>query len=1425
MSTRNRPLALVLVVVVVFPSLLAQGTSVGSLVSSISSDNQQLAAIASAPSLTTLSASTVSLLQNRNALVEALILAGPAQVRGVMLDPAVAAKLIAADPSAAALIETAGPRTGRLHMRWAENLKQGYSQIQYTLQTGSGTIRLSPTQPLPFARLVNRQVAVSGVGTTWFLAAESVQLAPPATVPQQSRTDSVECSTKGIQNTAVIVLKMPGLSYPTTDTGDPTSPAYWETRFFDTTARSLTTIWQEMSSNQTLAGGKVYGPYTLSQTYSCDQNDEIAAAGFAAASNDLDLTNVTRLAFVFPASSCGWVGLGTLGCNEPDQFVTHPHSTLWVSISPTTDFGDDLDFTISHEMGHNLTLGHANTYDYDQQALGTLDTANTGVVNTEYGDNYSTMGFHGGFYASPHRALYLDWLRPGSDYHEVQSSGTYTIVPTPEYSGVRALRIQRSAVPGSWVWVEYRQNIGIIDPLIPKTAPGSTIFDGALIHYDDPYLIDSVLNGMVASSPTNNTSNLLTMNPVSTPNSFLTATLLPGSSWSDPYSLLTLKTESADANGLVLTASYDTACATLTPSFTGTLGEEAESESITVVAAAGCAWAASTATPWIEFTGATSGSGNGTVNFTVEENGGAQRAGYVTIERQSIAVPQRGTGVSVLGVSPVPGSGLSQSFTLDLAAPDADTLATLDGFELAFMPYVGLSGQGGATFCHIRAEVNQDETISLQVFDDATARAFPENPITVPGPAATAANSHCTVSTEGASVNLTEDKAELKIMLPVTFSQEFPGSYTAVATLAVDNGGQSSLELPVVLGNWTVPGVPAITSVSPPEVRAGYAGPISITGAFTHFSNASTIVGSSLALTSVSAPNVVTLSGTLDVAANATPGATQFLINTGSESVAGSIDIIAGSTTTNLISSVNPQVQNQSVAFTAEVIPTTPPGTPAPDSPPTGTVTFSADGTPLGGAQPLNSNGIATFTTSTLSVGTHSITAVYSGDSNFAQSTSSPLIQTIVSSLPETIELVGGNNQSSVYGTGFAQALSVVVMRAGGIPAAGVTVTFTGAGLNFSSGSVTTNSSGIASVMATGSHVGGFVATAAATGSTQTVSFALTVTPAPLTVTANNATRAFGAANPPFTGTITGVVLGDTFTFAASTVATINSPPGAYPIVPSVTGAALPNYTVTYVNGTLTITKAISSVTLTASPTSAAQGSPVMLTASVPAGATGAVAFNDGINALGTTTIINGTATMAISTLAPGSHSITAIYNGDSNFTPATSTSITVTVLAADFTITSSAQMQIIPPGASASFTIQIPSVTAPFTNLVTLTATGFPAGASYTFDPATVTPGVNGATSTLTISVPQQSMMLDRSDHTPLVLATLLVPFAMLCKSRNRSYRLLLSMLVALASFAAMAGCGSGGYFNQPQQTYTITVTGTSGSLVRSTNVTLTVQ
>jgi len=84
----------------------------------------------------------------------------------------------------------------------------------------------------------------------------------------------------------------------------------------------------------------------------------------------------------------------------------------------------------------------------------------------------------------------------------------------------------------------------------------------------------------------------------------------------------------------------------------------------------------------------------------------------------------------------------------------------------------------------------------------------------------------------------------------------------------------------------------------------------------------------------------------------------------------------------------------------------------------------------------------------------------------------------------------------------------------------------------------------------------------------------LTITPAPLSVVADDATRAAGQPNPTFTGTISGIKNGDDITATYDSPATVDSPAGTYPIIPTLAdpGNKLSNYAVSITNGTLTIT-------------------------------------------------------------------------------------------------------------------------------------------------------------------------------------------------------------------------------------------------------------
>jgi len=83
----------------------------------------------------------------------------------------------------------------------------------------------------------------------------------------------------------------------------------------------------------------------------------------------------------------------------------------------------------------------------------------------------------------------------------------------------------------------------------------------------------------------------------------------------------------------------------------------------------------------------------------------------------------------------------------------------------------------------------------------------------------------------------------------------------------------------------------------------------------------------------------------------------------------------------------------------------------------------------------------------------------------------------------------------------------------------------------------------------------------------------LVVARAPMVVSANSASRAFGQTNPAFSGTLTGVVNGDSIHAFYDSPALPASPPGVYPIVPSLVDPLnrLANYTVAITNGQLTV--------------------------------------------------------------------------------------------------------------------------------------------------------------------------------------------------------------------------------------------------------------
>jgi uncharacterized repeat protein (TIGR01451 family) len=432
-----------------------------------------------------------------------------------------------------------------------------------------------------------------------------------------------------------------------------------------------------------------------------------------------------------------------------------------------------------------------------------------------------------------------------------------------------------------------------------------------------------------------------------------------------------------------------------------------------------------------------------------------------------------------------------------------------------------------------------------------------------------------------------------------------------------------------------------------------------------------------------------------------------------------------GNTAITLISSANPAVFGQVITFTATVSAVAP----APGGP-TGTVTFLDGGNPI--VTVGLSGGVANLTTSNLPVGTHTITAAYNGDANFNSNTVSLTGNPQVVNKANTTTAITSSQNPSVFGQPVTFTATVSVNSPGtGTPTG--TVTFLDGGNSI--GTASLGVGGVANLTTSALSVGNHTITAtyngdgnfnsstgSLTGNPQVVNKANTAS----TVTSSLNPSIFGqpvtftatvAASAPGSGTPTGTVIfldgGNSIGTATlnSGVATITTSvlaPGNHTITTSYNGDG--NFNVSA--GSLTgnpqvVNKANTTTTLSSSLNPSVFGQPVTFTATVSPVAPGAgtpagtVTFLDGGNSIGTGTLSGGVASFTTSALTAGNHTISASYNGDTNFNGSTgsltgnpqvvnkantTTAITSSVNPSDFgqPVTFTATISAVAPGAGA---------------------------------------------------------------------------------------------------------------------------------------------
>jgi sugar lactone lactonase YvrE len=289
-----------------------------------------------------------------------------------------------------------------------------------------------------------------------------------------------------------------------------------------------------------------------------------------------------------------------------------------------------------------------------------------------------------------------------------------------------------------------------------------------------------------------------------------------------------------------------------------------------------------------------------------------------------------------------------------------------------------------------------------------------------------------------------------------------------------------------------------------------------------------------------------------------------------------------------------------------------------------------------------------------------------------------------------------------------------------------------------------------------------------------------------------------------------------------------------------------PTDTATYTTATgavtLVVNQATPSVSLVASANSVMLQNAVTLTATVsPTGGapTGTVTFLDGTTDLGSGSLTNGVASMTTSTLSVGPHSITAVYSGDANFTTATTSALSESVLDFNLALSTSnggSTSQTIASGGTATYSVTVsPLSGTTFPAAVSFSASGLPAGATATFSPQTIAAGSGSTPVTLTVQLSSTAASAQPENHSgrglaPIAFAMLLLPFSRRArrsaKKLGRVGSVALLLFVTLGAMASLTGCNvaTAPTSSQPQN-YNITVTATSGALTRSTSVALTVQ
>jgi uncharacterized protein (TIGR03118 family) len=263
----------------------------------------------------------------------------------------------------------------------------------------------------------------------------------------------------------------------------------------------------------------------------------------------------------------------------------------------------------------------------------------------------------------------------------------------------------------------------------------------------------------------------------------------------------------------------------------------------------------------------------------------------------------------------------------------------------------------------------------------------------------------------------------------------------------------------------------------------------------------------------------------------------------------------------------------------------------------------------------------------------------------------------------------------------------------------------------------------------------------------------------------------------------------------------------------------------------------LSTTTVLSAPANASPGATIDLTATINSQGgipTGQVAFLDGNTNLGASPLNGqGVAILRISTLAAGSHSLTASYLSDGKFEGSTSAGVTLNIANADFSFGANPSTATVTAGHSTQFMLTVTPVGG-FAGDVSLSCAPV-RGITCTFTPLTVTPSNGTADTTLTVatsaSISRYGILMPESiGPWALLFALGLCSLALGTSWKVRTLRTSLATALLALGIAAIGltfgGCGGYGGSTQPNRgTATVMITAQSGTISHTTSVNVIVQ